>query len=225
MRFSITGILFLLLAALSSAQTPHSAVVPPSLISKFDPEYSEEARHAKVQSDVTLRFVVKADGKVEDIRVVKGAGFGLDEAAIAAVAKWQFNPGTIRGVAVYVVSRVVVNFTLLPGRNQPPAPSARLNFTLPEGTSRPQLLSGGIPRDLPLLTDQSVNLHLRVDSDGVPQDVTVLSSTDKEWEQQTLQIVQGWRFSAAMLNGAAVAVDGVFELAWKPPPAAALPQK
>jgi TonB family protein len=182
------------------------------VISKVDPLYSEEARRAKVQSAVMLSIVVNLDGRAENIKILHGAGFGLDERAVEAVTKWKFQPGTLRGVAVKVRAQVEVNFRL-----GPQFPSARLNFTLPQGATRPQLTAGSIPKGLPLEQDQSVSFHLVVDAEGVPQNITVLNSSDPEWERITTQELQQWRFSPAMLNGTAVAVEGVFELSWKVP--------
>jgi periplasmic protein TonB len=56
------------------------------------PEYSEEARKAKVQGTVTVQAVVTLDGRAEKISVVQGLGSGLDEKAIEVVKNWRFNP-------------------------------------------------------------------------------------------------------------------------------------
>jgi protein TonB len=56
------------------------------------PEYSEEARKAKVQGTVTVRALVTLDGRAEKISVVQGLGSGLDERAVEVVKKWRFNP-------------------------------------------------------------------------------------------------------------------------------------
>jgi protein TonB len=90
-----------------------NGVTQPVLISKVDPEYSEEARKAKYSGEVTLSIVVNTDGKAEEIRVVKSLGMGLDEKAIEAVQKWRFTPGKKAGVAVRVKANVQVNFRLL----------------------------------------------------------------------------------------------------------------
>ena len=85
----------------------------PSVISKVDPEYSEEARKAKYSGSVMLSIVVNTDGKAEQIKVVKSLGMGLDEKAIEAVQKWRFYPGKRNGVAVAVRAQIEVNFRLL----------------------------------------------------------------------------------------------------------------
>src|SRR5262245_19197327 len=57
-----------------------------------DPEYTDEARHEKLQGSVTLRVLVTKDGRAGQVRMVKGLGLGLDERAVAAVKTWRFQP-------------------------------------------------------------------------------------------------------------------------------------
>jgi len=56
------------------------------------PEYSEEARKTKYQGAVVVEGVINLDGRVTDIKVVKGVGMGLDENAVAAVKTWRCKP-------------------------------------------------------------------------------------------------------------------------------------
>src|SRR5713226_58375 len=69
----------------------------PVVLSKIDPEYSEEARKAKYSGTVILQLVVDSNGHARDIRVVRSLGLGLDEKAIEAVNKWRFKPGYRNG--------------------------------------------------------------------------------------------------------------------------------
>ncbi len=57
-----------------------------------DPEYTDEARKEKLQGTVTLEVLVRADGRVGRVKIVKGVGLGLDERAINAVQGWRFDP-------------------------------------------------------------------------------------------------------------------------------------
>jgi protein TonB len=57
-----------------------------------DPEYTDEARKAKMQGSVTLEVFVRADGRVGRVKIVKGLGLGLDERAMDAVRAWRFDP-------------------------------------------------------------------------------------------------------------------------------------
>ena len=57
-----------------------------------DPQYTDEAREAKLQGTVTLQVLVGADGRASQIRLVRGIGLGLDERAVQSVRGWKFNP-------------------------------------------------------------------------------------------------------------------------------------
>jgi TonB family protein len=89
------------------------AVTQPTLISKTEPEYSEDARKARLQGTVRLRIEVDTHGLAQNIVVSQSLGLGLDDRAIDAVKKWRFNPGKVNGKAATVVAYVEVNFRLL----------------------------------------------------------------------------------------------------------------
>jgi TonB family protein len=72
-------------------------VTPPRLIHKTEPEYSPEARADHVQGTVILQIVVNEKGRATDISVISPLGFGFDEQAQTAVAKWEFVPGMKAG--------------------------------------------------------------------------------------------------------------------------------
>jgi TonB family protein len=88
-------------------------VSAPVLLSKVEPEYSEEARKAKYQGTVLLYIEVDPSGTARNIRVVRSLGLGLDEKAMEAVKKWKFKPGYKNGRPVTVVATIEVNFRLL----------------------------------------------------------------------------------------------------------------
>src|SRR5215471_13339019 len=88
-------------------------VTAPALLSKVEPEYSEEARKAKYQGTVTLYIQVDPSGRAINMKVLHSLGLGLDEKAMEAVKKWRFKPGTKDGKAVTVEAQIEVNFRLL----------------------------------------------------------------------------------------------------------------
>lgn len=57
-----------------------------------DPQYTDEAREAKLQGKVTLQVLVGADGRASQIRIVQGIGLGLDDRAVEAIRRWKFVP-------------------------------------------------------------------------------------------------------------------------------------
>jgi protein TonB len=84
--------------------------IPPGCAYCPYPTYTDDARHGKVQGSVTLQVLVGADGRAEDVRIVKGIGFGLDERAVETVRGWKFTPardGAKHVVAAWVTVEAV----------------------------------------------------------------------------------------------------------------------
>jgi protein TonB len=75
-------------------------------------DYSDEARRANIEGEVTLEIVVKSNGTVGDVKVLRGLRNGLNERAIDAVRQWRFAPARMKGVPVDVVVEVGVEFRL-----------------------------------------------------------------------------------------------------------------
>lgn len=66
--------------------------VPPTCAYCPYPTYSDDARKAKVQGAVTLRVLIGTDGRAQEVRIIQGIGFGLDERAIETVRNWKSIP-------------------------------------------------------------------------------------------------------------------------------------
>jgi TonB family protein len=89
------------------------SITQPTLVAKTEPEYSEEARQARLQGTVRLRIEVSTQGVAQNIAVINSLGLGLDERAMDAVKKWRFLPGKVNGKTATVMAYVEVNFRLL----------------------------------------------------------------------------------------------------------------
>jgi len=89
------------------------SISAPQLISKVEPEFSEEARKAKYSGVVVLQIEVDTNGKARGVRVVQSPGLGLDKKAVDAVLQWRFKPGYQDGRPVVTAATVEVNFRLL----------------------------------------------------------------------------------------------------------------
>ncbi len=75
-----------------------------------DPQYSDEAREAKLQGAVTMLVLVGTDGRASQIRVARGIGLGLDDRAVQAIRGWKFVPAldaSRRAVPVWVTVEAV----------------------------------------------------------------------------------------------------------------------
>ena len=106
--------LLLFLAACQTARIYKVAQVqtPPKVVSKVEPNYTDDARNAKIEGPVVLSLIVDAQGQAEKIRVTKSLDKGLDQQAIAAIEKWHFAPGIKDGKPVRVAATIEVNFHL-----------------------------------------------------------------------------------------------------------------
>lgn len=87
-------------------------VVKAKLDHQVQPAYSQEARAGNVEGVVKLEVTLDAAGHVVSVRVLKGLGFGLDEAAISAAKQWTFLPATRCGKPVSSVIKPGVRFQL-----------------------------------------------------------------------------------------------------------------
>jgi TonB family protein len=77
-----------------------------------EPVYSEEARKARYEGTVVLEALVRKDGKVDVVHLLRSLGFGLDQNAIEALKRWRFRPGTKNGMPVDVTVNVEVTFNI-----------------------------------------------------------------------------------------------------------------
>ena len=226
--------LAVLWCAVSGAQQPPTApgvpriggdVRPPFLLYRQEPEYSEEARIARLEGTVTVSVTIGEDGRAHDLRIVKPLGLGLDENAIAAVSGWQFTPGTKAGNPVAVQSTIEVNYRLMtdPREWHP----ERVAFTAPPGASLPSLRQAQFPVPAGSQDHASARLSFIVDRQGVPTEIQVEESSDPQWNDEVIALIREWRFQAALDHGVAVESRGFIDLTrgLKPPVAALVPTK
>jgi protein TonB len=80
--------------------------------SPVKPTYTEEARTAQIEGIVRVEITVDEQGNVILVKVLRGLGYGLDDAAIAAAKKMGFEPGTRCGKAAVTKLTVGMRFTL-----------------------------------------------------------------------------------------------------------------
>ncbi|HMD33541.1 MAG TPA: TonB family protein [Vicinamibacterales bacterium] len=96
------------------AYKPGNGVSLPQLIREVKPAYTSDAMRAKVQGTVLVQCVVRQDGSVGDVEVIRSldSTFGLDQEAIKAAKQWRFRPGTRLGEPVPVLITIELTFTL-----------------------------------------------------------------------------------------------------------------
>jgi len=87
-------------------------VSAPTVLYRIEPNYSEDARRARYQGSVVLSAIVRKDGSIQILKVLRGLGLGLDENAVEALKQWKFRPGTRSGEPVDVALNIEINFAL-----------------------------------------------------------------------------------------------------------------
>lgn len=208
---SLGILLFALAACTASAQEP-SRLIPPSIVSKTEPEYSLEAREAGLEGEVVLRVVIGIDGKPKDLNVVRGLGMGLDEKAVAAVSGWQFQPGAKNGQPVVVKAQIQVNFRLLEkGRKPARWHLARAEFHVADGAVRPFVKKGKAPHASTDPTSATATLKFDIDEEGLPVNVQSENSSDDGWARDVTDALREWKFTPATKDGMPVSASCTME--------------
>jgi protein TonB len=83
----------------------------PKLVRRVEPDYPEIARQARVEGVIVLEATTDVYGRVTAVRVLRSIPL-LDEAAVAAVRQWIYEPLMINGRPRPVTFTVTVRFVL-----------------------------------------------------------------------------------------------------------------
>ena len=76
-------------------------------------KYPKEAREAGIEGKIFIEFIIDKDGKITDVRAIKGIGYGCDEEAVRVIeAAPAWNPGKHRGRNVKVSMVLPITFKL-----------------------------------------------------------------------------------------------------------------
>jgi TonB family protein len=101
-------------AQLDEDEGPHirqsGTLSGPEPIKKVDPEYPQEMIKEHVSGEVVLYAIIRKDGSVDSIQLVRGLEPPLDRSAIKAFAQWKFRPGSRNGVPVDLEAIVHIPF-------------------------------------------------------------------------------------------------------------------
>ncbi|HEV2276980.1 MAG TPA: TonB family protein [Acidobacteriaceae bacterium] len=95
-----------------SVMSVGGGVTAPVLVHQVQPEFTDQARAAKLEGTVEIQLIVDAYGNPKNVTVVRSLGMGLDQKAIAAVSQYKFKPAMYQGHPVAVQLRVDVGFHL-----------------------------------------------------------------------------------------------------------------
>ena len=94
----------------------HKDLREPAPYRRLRPAYTEAAYRAEAEATVDALVEVGADGEVSRVRVVRWAGFGLDEEVVSTVRRMHFRPAEREGEPVAV--RVLLRYNF----RRPPKP-------------------------------------------------------------------------------------------------------
>lgn len=83
----------------------------PKQLARVNPIYPPIAQSARVEGIVILEATIDVSGNVVNVTVLRGQPL-LNEAAVAAVRQWKYQPHRLNGQPVPVIMTVTVNFTL-----------------------------------------------------------------------------------------------------------------
>lgn len=89
---------------------PSGKLSGPTPIVKVDPKYPPKLIREHVQGEVVLYAIIRKNGSVDSIHVMRGLDPTLDRDAAAALAQWKFRPGSRAGVPVDIEAVVHIPF-------------------------------------------------------------------------------------------------------------------
>ena len=102
------------IAPLKPKDYPNGQLKPPQPIQTPDPRYTKEAASRHIEGSSILRTVIDQAGTPTQTVIVRPLGMGLDERAVAALARWRFKPAVLDGNAVPVEINVQIDFRCCP---------------------------------------------------------------------------------------------------------------
>ena len=90
-----------------------NGVQAPIVIKMTNPTYTEQGRRANAEGIVLLEAIVHKDGSIDNFKVLRGLGYGLDESAMRTIAEeWLFKPGMLNGQPVNTKVTIEMSFVL-----------------------------------------------------------------------------------------------------------------
>ena len=93
-----------------NAYTNPADLAAPEPLRKVDPKYPPELRQERVEGEVVLYAVIRADGTVDSIQLVSGIDPELNANAMQALAQWKFRPAERKGEAIDLEAIVHIPF-------------------------------------------------------------------------------------------------------------------
>lgn len=113
---SATGSWILNFSEMHTSDRPHIASTDPLSgpvpVKKVDPRYPPDLKKERVEGEVILYAVIRGDGSVDNIQLVRGIDPQLDANAVSALRQWKFRPAEKAGSPVDLEAIVHIPFRL-----------------------------------------------------------------------------------------------------------------
>lgn len=182
-------------------------IKPPKVITKVPPVYPETARQARVEGVVILEAKADEKGDVVDARVLRSVP-ALDQAALAAVRKWKYEPMLIDGKPHKVVFTVTIRFALDEGSAKTALAKFAAGAVRAEGDIQPPKAVKEVAPVYPEAARSAgvqgtVILGVKIDGTGRVVDVVVLRS-EPLLDQAAIDAIRQWEFEPFVQDGKAV---------------------
>jgi len=203
------------------------------------PKYPKEALNAGLEGSVELQALVGSTGKTTELKVVKGDRI-LAKPALEAVRKWRFLAECIKGVPVETTYRVKIRFVLvlreaIPSielespREPDSVPLATMahvewdaadgrvyRYTEGSNVIAPKQIYSPEPEfsEVARRTKEqgTVGIGLIVGIDGTPRSLHIICSSAPDLNENALNAVKMWRFTAGTKDDKPVAVELAVEV-------------
>jgi TonB family protein len=209
-RTILTFVAMLCIAPLLNAQyvringadqvAPNGGMAPPTVLKSMLTTYTDDARTHGIEGTVTVEAFMGEDGRIKSMRVLKGLGFGLDEAALASVQEWEFSPPTQDGIPVSVVAEIDVPFSL----------ASANAFRIGNGVTPPKVESRVEPQypqaaRLARVTGKIV-MGVVIKKDGTVDVIRVVQGLGGGLTDSAVDAIKQWKFIPGQKDGQAVDV-------------------
>jgi len=100
----------------ASPEVAPGEVSAPAPIRKVDPKYPPTLINDYVEGEVILYAVIRSDGSVDSIQLVRGLDPELDANAMRALSQWKFRPASKQGAPIDLEAIVHIPFHAPPNR-------------------------------------------------------------------------------------------------------------
>lgn len=196
--------MFLMLVVAAIAGAPAESETPASVRTRAEIDYPAACTASGESGDperVVVTYVVDSNGRARDVRVSETTNDCFNEAALAAVRNWTFEPRRVNGKAVDGAEmESTLKFVL-------GAPAASI-----DRDARPFVR---IPPYYPEICMQSADkretvlIEFDVSPEGRTENIRVVESTGKCFNRSATESVAKWRYQPKIVDGVAVSRKAV----------------